>query len=134
METVLGLNERVAPLGNVLVRRAISYALDRRAIIDGAMFGYGTPIGSHFPPHNPAYIDLTGMYPHDIARAKALLSAGRISARLFHDAEAAAAELRAPQRRNRRIATRRRSESASRSKISNGRSGWIRSIPAMTST
>lgn len=74
METVLGLNERVAPLGNVLVRRAISYALDRRAIIDGAMFGYGTPIGSHFPPHNPAYIDLTGMYPHDIAKAKALLT------------------------------------------------------------
>jgi peptide/nickel transport system substrate-binding protein len=45
METVLALNERVAPLGNLLVRRAISYALDRRAIIDGAMFGYGTPIG-----------------------------------------------------------------------------------------
>jgi peptide/nickel transport system substrate-binding protein len=75
METVLGLNERVAPLSNVLVRRAISYALDRRAIIDGAMFGYGTPIGSHFPPRNPAYIDLTGVYPHDVAKAKALLSA-----------------------------------------------------------
>ncbi len=74
METVLGLNERVAPLGNVLVRRAISYALDRRAIIDGAMFGYGTPIGSHFPPHNPAYIDLTGLYPHDAAKARQLLS------------------------------------------------------------
>jgi peptide/nickel transport system substrate-binding protein len=74
METVLGLNERVAPLGNVLVRRAISYALDRRAIIDGAMFGYGTPIGSHFPPGNPAYVDLTGMYPHDIAKAKELLA------------------------------------------------------------
>jgi ABC-type transport system substrate-binding protein/ABC-type dipeptide/oligopeptide/nickel transport system permease component len=73
METVLGLNERVAPLGNVLVRRAISYALDRRAIIDGAMFGYGTPIGSHFPPHNPAYIDLTGLYPHDVAKARELL-------------------------------------------------------------
>jgi peptide/nickel transport system substrate-binding protein len=74
METVLGLNERVAPLSNVLVRRAISYALDRRAIIDGAMFGYGTPIGSHFPPHNPAYLDLTGMYPHDLLEAKALLA------------------------------------------------------------
>jgi peptide/nickel transport system substrate-binding protein len=74
METVLGLNERVAPLSNVLVRRAISYALDRRAIIDGAMFGYGTPIGSHFPPHNPAYIDLTGMYPHDTLKAKELLN------------------------------------------------------------
>ncbi|MEO7207427.1 MAG: ABC transporter substrate-binding protein [Steroidobacteraceae bacterium] len=74
METVLGLNERVAPLGSLLVRRAISYALDRRAIIDGAMFGYGTPIGSHFPPHNPAYTDLTGMYPHDVAKARELLS------------------------------------------------------------
>jgi len=75
METVLALNERVAPLGNLLVRRAISYALDRRAIIDGAMFGYGTAIGSHFPPHNPAYVDLTGVYPHDVAKAKALLAA-----------------------------------------------------------
>jgi peptide/nickel transport system substrate-binding protein len=74
METVLGLNERRGPLGNVLVRRAISYALDRRAIIDGAMFGYGTPIGSHFPPGNPAYIDLTGVYPHDVLKAKELLA------------------------------------------------------------
>ncbi len=75
METVLGLNQRVVPLNNVLVRRAISYALDRHAIIDGAMFGYGTPIGSHFPPHNPAYVDLTGMYPHDVAKARALMAA-----------------------------------------------------------
>jgi peptide/nickel transport system substrate-binding protein len=74
METVLALNERVAPLRNVLVRRAISYALDRRAIIDGAMFGYGTPIGSHFPPHNPAYVDLTGVYPHDVAKARQLMA------------------------------------------------------------
>jgi len=74
METVLGLNERVAPLSNVLVRRAISYALDRHAIIDGAMYGYGTPIGSHFPPRNPAYVDLTGVYPHDVAKGRALLA------------------------------------------------------------
>ncbi|MEA3161172.1 MAG: peptide/nickel transport system substrate-binding protein [Gammaproteobacteria bacterium] len=74
METVLGLNERVAPLSNLLVRRAISFALDRHAIIDGAMYGYGTPIGSHFPPRNPAYVDLTGVYPHDAAKARALLA------------------------------------------------------------
>jgi ABC-type dipeptide/oligopeptide/nickel transport system permease component/MarR-like DNA-binding transcriptional regulator SgrR of sgrS sRNA len=75
METVLALNNRSPPLGNLLVRRAISYALDRHAIIDGAMFGYGTPIGSHFPPRNPAYVDLTGVYPHDIGKAKELLAA-----------------------------------------------------------
>jgi ABC-type dipeptide/oligopeptide/nickel transport system permease component len=74
METVLALNHRVPALGNLLVRRAISYALDRHAIIDGAMYGYGTPIGSHFPPRNPAYLDLTGVYPHDAVKAKALLA------------------------------------------------------------
>jgi peptide/nickel transport system substrate-binding protein len=74
METVLALNERIAPLRDVRVRRAISYALDRHAIIDGAMFGYGTPIGSHFPPSNPAYVDLTEVYPHDVAKGKALLT------------------------------------------------------------
>ena len=74
MEVLLSFNERIAPLHDLRVRRAISYALDRRAIIDGAMFGYGTPIGSHFPPANPAYVDLTGVYPHDLAKAKALLA------------------------------------------------------------
>jgi peptide/nickel transport system substrate-binding protein len=74
MEVLLSFNERIAPLHDLRVRRAISYALDRHAIIDGAMFGYGTPIGSHFPPANPAYVDLTGVYPHDLAKAKALLA------------------------------------------------------------
>jgi ABC-type transport system substrate-binding protein/ABC-type dipeptide/oligopeptide/nickel transport system permease component len=73
-KAVLGLNNRRPPLNNLLVRRAISYALDRRAIIEGAMFGYGTPIGSHFAPRDPAYADLTGLYPHDTATAKALLA------------------------------------------------------------
>ena len=73
-ETILSLNNRRPPLNNLLVRRAIAHALDRRAIIDGAMFGYGTPIGSHFPPRNPAYVDLTNQYPHDVAAAKKLLA------------------------------------------------------------
>jgi ABC-type dipeptide/oligopeptide/nickel transport system permease component/ABC-type transport system substrate-binding protein len=74
METILALNNRKPPLDNLLVRRAIAHALDRHAIIDGAMFGYGTPIGSHFPPRNPAYVDLTGQYPHDVAKARQLLA------------------------------------------------------------
>jgi peptide/nickel transport system substrate-binding protein len=73
-ETVLALNNRRPPLDDLRVRRAVAYALDRHAIIDGAMFGYGTPIGSHFPPHSPDYVDLTGVYPHDPARARALLA------------------------------------------------------------
>ena len=74
METILALNNRRAPLNDLLVRRAIAHAIDRNALIDGAMFGYGIPIGSHFPPRNPAYVDLTGRYPHDVGDAKRLLA------------------------------------------------------------
>src|SRR5690606_15591218 len=58
-ETILAMNNARAPLDDVRVREAIARAIDRQAIIDGAMFGFGTPIGSHFAPHHPAYIDLT---------------------------------------------------------------------------
>ncbi|MEM7212669.1 MAG: ABC transporter substrate-binding protein, partial [Pseudomonadota bacterium] len=73
-ETILSTNNKQPPLDNPKVRAAIAHAIDRQAIIDGAMFGYGTPIGSHFAPHNPAYVDLTGNSTHDPAKAKALLA------------------------------------------------------------
>ena len=73
-ETILGINNRNPPLSNLLVRRAISYAIDRKAIIDGAMYGYGAPIGSHYPPQDVGYVDLTGLYPHDVKKARALLA------------------------------------------------------------
>ena len=58
---------------NPKVREAISHAINRQAIIDGAMFGYGTPIGTHFAPHNPDYVDLTGMSQYDPELSKKLL-------------------------------------------------------------
>ena len=73
-EVPLILNNKRPPFNDLRVRRAIAHAIDRKAVIDGAMSGFGTPIGSHFPPHNPAYVDLTGLYKHDLARAKALLT------------------------------------------------------------
>lgn len=73
-ETILSMNNTNKALSDIRVRRAIAHAINRQAIIDGAMFGSGTPIGSHFAPHHPAYLDLTGMYPHDQAKAKALLA------------------------------------------------------------
>ena len=73
-ETIMAINNKLPPFDNKLVRQAVSHAIDRSAIIDGAMFGYGTPIGSHFAPHNPAYVDLTGNSEYDPEKAKALLA------------------------------------------------------------
>lgn len=73
-ETILGTNNRKAPFDQLKVRQAMAHALDRQAIVDGAMFGIGTPIYTHYPPHGPAFVDLSGLYPHDVAKAKALLA------------------------------------------------------------
>jgi peptide/nickel transport system substrate-binding protein len=73
-ETVLSTNNKKPPFDNLKVRQAIAHAIDRKAIIDGASGGFGVPIGSHFSPANAAYIDLTGTYPYDPAKAKALLA------------------------------------------------------------
>ncbi|MGD1881055.1 MAG: ABC transporter substrate-binding protein [Paracoccaceae bacterium] len=73
-ETILSTNNARAPFDNPLVRKALAHAIDRKAIIDGAMYGYGTPIGTHFAPHNPAYVDLTGDTAYDPEKAKELLA------------------------------------------------------------
>lgn len=73
-ETILTMNNATPPLDDVRVRQAISHAINREEIIDGAMFGYGTPIGTHFAPHNPAYVDLTAQSAFDPEKAKALLA------------------------------------------------------------
>jgi peptide/nickel transport system substrate-binding protein len=73
-ETILSTNNKMPPFDNVKVREALAHAIDRQAIIDGAMFGYGTPIGTHFAPHNPAYVDLTGLSQYDPELSKKLLA------------------------------------------------------------
>ena len=73
-ETILSTNNKMPPFDNVKVREAMAHAIDRQAIIDGAMFGLGTPIGTHFAPHNPDYVDLTADSAYDPEKAKALLA------------------------------------------------------------
>jgi peptide/nickel transport system substrate-binding protein len=74
-ETILAMNNGRKPFDDLRVRQAMSYAIDRKAIIDGAMFGYGTPIGSHYSPADPGYVDLTGLYAYNPDKAKELLTA-----------------------------------------------------------
>jgi peptide/nickel transport system substrate-binding protein len=73
-ETILAMNNGAAPLDDIRIRQAIAHAINRQDIIDGAMFGYGTPIGTHFAPHNPDYVDLLALSPHDPDRARAILA------------------------------------------------------------
>ncbi len=73
-KTLLAINNARPPFTDLRVRRAFALAIDRAAIIKGAMYGYGAPIGSHFATHQRGYIDLTQRYPYDPAKARALLA------------------------------------------------------------
>jgi len=68
------INNSSGPLSNVLVRRAITYATNRKAIIQAAQGGYGIPLGSGTVPGDPWYIDMAGRYAYNPAKAKQLLT------------------------------------------------------------
>lgn len=73
-ETILATNNARAPFDTLAVRQAMAHAINRHDIIEGATYGYGVPIGSHFAPHHPYYVDLTETYPFDLDAAKTLLA------------------------------------------------------------
>jgi peptide/nickel transport system substrate-binding protein len=72
-KTIMTINNRKKPFDDVRVRRALAAAIDRKAIIDGAQEGFGTPIGCHLVPSDAGYVDLTGVNPYNPEKAKALL-------------------------------------------------------------
>ncbi|MEM9965834.1 MAG: ABC transporter substrate-binding protein, partial [Asticcacaulis sp.] len=73
-EVILAINNRNAPFKDVRVRRALAHAIDRNAVRNGAMYGYGQLISSHFPPQNAAFEDMASLYPYDPAQARRLLA------------------------------------------------------------
>jgi len=72
-KTILAINNKRKPLDDVRVRRAIAAAIDRKAVIEAAADGFGVPIGSHYVPGAPAYIDTTALNPYEPLKARALL-------------------------------------------------------------
>jgi peptide/nickel transport system substrate-binding protein len=72
-KVLLSLNDARKPFDDVRVRRALAHAIDRRALVD-ALSSFGTPIGSHYIPGDPGYVDLNAAYPYDPARSRALLA------------------------------------------------------------
>ena len=56
------------------MRRAIAAAIDRKAVIEGAVDGFGVPIGSHYVPGAFGFVDTTGINPFNPDKARALLA------------------------------------------------------------
>jgi peptide/nickel transport system substrate-binding protein len=67
----LAFNELHKPFQDVHVRRAISLAIDRNALVKAVLFGNGKPANSLFPPQVPFYQASTPGLQFNIAQAKA---------------------------------------------------------------
>jgi peptide/nickel transport system substrate-binding protein len=71
----LTLNNGTGPLKNPLVRQAISYAIDKQAILKTVGGGFGTVIGSDTVPGDPWYsTSYAQTYAYNPAKAKQLLA------------------------------------------------------------
>lgn len=66
-------NTTRTPFDDQRVRQALNYAIDKQALIDGVLYGAGEVAASAMPVMAYADPDLAP-YPHDIAKAKALLA------------------------------------------------------------
>ncbi|GAA4285075.1 ABC transporter substrate-binding protein [Brevibacterium daeguense] len=73
-EVVLSMNNAEGVFADQTAREAVLYAIDEQTILDTAWGGYGTLIGGMVPPTDPYYEDLTGVWEHDVDKAKELVA------------------------------------------------------------
>jgi peptide/nickel transport system substrate-binding protein len=66
------LNSEAPPFDNVKVRQAVNYAIDPDAI-NRVQGGVIAPQNTFLPPPVPGYQKWPDLYPHDVAKAKALI-------------------------------------------------------------
>ena len=69
----LGYNLRKPLFQDLRVRQAIAYAIDKQEIIDGVLLGLGKAATGPYKPDTWVYNPNVRLYPHDPARARALL-------------------------------------------------------------
>jgi peptide/nickel transport system substrate-binding protein len=67
------MNASQKPFDDVRVRHAIALAVDKKALVDLALFGHGTPTVTMIPPSSPYFNDKVPIKT-DIAAAKKLLA------------------------------------------------------------
>lgn len=72
--TYLGYNLKDARFQDRRVRQALTYAIDKGAIITGVLLGLGRPATGPYPPESWAYDHDVKPYPHDPKKARQLLA------------------------------------------------------------
>jgi peptide/nickel transport system substrate-binding protein len=73
-DVILAMNNSRKPYTDVRVRRAMTYAVDKKEVVKGAMFGLGRILGTNVDPLNPYFVDMSNAMPHDPAKARKLLA------------------------------------------------------------
>ena len=79
--SVLDVNNTVAPFDDPSVAEALKYAVDRKALLQTANFGYGDTASQPFPKGYVGYnASVADSYTYDPAKAKSLLAGSKYGA------------------------------------------------------
>ena len=83
------MNETLAPFTDPRIRQAVSYAIDREALAKALTQGVAHATYQEFPPNSPAYdpnLDKNPPFPHDTAKARALMQQAGMGSGFSFDA------------------------------------------------